>query len=81
MLFMVVHQNIITPTLDGLYHTLVNESTPHMLVGYLGDSRKVTKKEINPIVNKAVTRFEKSQGNVARSVKVLYSKGRFSKRL
>ena len=54
------------PTLDGLWHTIVNESTPQRLRRYFGNSRKITKKVISTVVKKAVPTFEKSQENVAR---------------
>ncbi len=66
-------------TLDGLWHTIVNESTPQRLIRYFGNSEKIKKKVISPVVKKAVPSFEKSQENVARSVKVLYSGGLLSK--
>ena len=69
-----------SPTLDGLWHAIVNESTPQRRLGiYFSNSRKIMKKVISPIVKKAVPSFEKSKENVARSVKVLYSRGLLSK--
>ena len=69
----------IDPTLDGLWHTLVNESTPTRLVKYVGESKKIVSKVVGQVVEKAVTTFEKSPENVTRSLKVLYSKGLLSK--
>ena len=68
-----------SPTLDGLWHAIVNESTPQRLGIYFSNSKKIMKKVISPIVKKAVPSFEKSKENVARSVKVLYSRGLLSK--
>ena len=68
-----------SPTLDGLWHAIFNESTPQRLGIYVSNSKKIMKKVISPIVKKAVPSFEKSKENVARSVKVLYSRGLLSK--
>ena len=68
-----------SPTLDGSWHAIVNESTPQRLGIYFSNSRKIMKKVITPIVKKALPSFEKSKENVARSVKVLYSRGLLSK--
>ena len=68
-----------SPTLDGLWHAIVNESTPQRPGIYFSNSKKIMKKVISPIVKKAVPSFEKSKENVARSVKVLYSRGLLSK--
>ena len=67
------------PTLDGMWHTLVNESTQTQLTRYVGKSKKVVSKVISPVVQEAVAIFEKSEENVTRSLKVLYSKGLLSK--
>ena len=57
------------PTLDGMWHTLMNESTQTQLARYVGKSKKVVSKAI----------FMKSEENVTHSLKVLYSKGLLSK--
>ena len=65
-------------TFDGMWYTLVNEATPQRLTTYLSDSKKITK-VVGPVIQKKVTQFEESEENIARSVKVLYSKGLLSK--
>ena len=56
------------PTLDGMWHTLVNGSTQTQLTRYVGTSKKVVRKVISPVVQEAVAIFEKSEENVTHIV-------------
>lgn len=65
--------------LDGMWATLVNESSPEQLQSYFETSPKVQNK-VMPCLSKAqVKKYEESDENMCRSLKILYAKGLLSK--
>ncbi|XP_028403961.1 uncharacterized protein LOC114526558 [Dendronephthya gigantea] len=66
--------------LDGMWVTLVNESTPKHLQSFFDTSRKIQDKVIPAITKAQVKEYEKSQDNLCRSLKVLYEDGLMSKK-
>ena len=67
------------PALDGMWLTLVNESTPVRLANYVNMSHKMMSKVVPKVCKRLVRDFESSKTNQVRSLKVLYSKGLLSK--
>ena len=65
--------------LNGLWNTFVNTASEYEMKQYLLNSSKVMKKVLPTIVNTAVKRYELGQGNLVRSVAVLYEGGISSK--
>ena len=62
-----------SPTLDGMWCTLVNEATPDKLKGYFVNSNKTTKKVIGSVVKTYVTTFEASQENLQLSCVLFFT--------
>ena len=69
----------ITPLLDGLWVTLINRVSAERLENYLSASKKVTQRILPKLIKQSVKEFEKSDADMERSCKVLYSNGLISK--
>ena len=67
------------PAVDGMWCTLVRESTPARLVRFLVNSKKCRTRVLPSVAKKGVKKFEDSSENVVRSVKILYSGSLLSK--
>ena len=67
------------PAVDGMWCTLVRESTPARLVRFLVNSKKCRTRVLPSVAKKGVKKFEDNSENVVRSVKILYSGGLLSK--
>ena len=63
------------PALDGMWLTLVNESTPVRLVNYVNMSHKMMSKDVPKVCKMLARDFESSKTNQVLSLKVLYHKG------
>ena len=59
------------PALDGLWCSLVRNCSAKELKNYVESTPNVMKKVIPPIIKKQIKKFEKSDANAARSLKVL----------
>ena len=68
-----------TPALDGLWSTLVSNCTSKQLQNYIENSESVMTNSVAPAIKTEVNKFESSNDNVTRSVKVLYKGGLISK--
>jgi len=67
------------PALDGLWSTLVSNTSHKQLQNYIERSPTVVSKSVFPIIKKQMKEFETSNDNAARSIKVLYNGGLISK--
>ena len=70
-----IHGGDLGPTLDGMWLTLVTESTPVRLANYVNMSNKMMSKVVPKVCKRLVREFESSKTNQVRILKVLYSKG------
>lgn len=70
----------ISPVLNGLWTTFINTATNDQLKSYVEKSETCTKKIIPNIVKEEVKRYENSDANKTRSMRVLYEGGLISSR-
>ncbi|CAB4036361.1 Hypothetical predicted protein, partial [Paramuricea clavata] len=66
--------------LDGMWATMVNESTSGRLETYLDKSRKIRSKVIPSLMSKQVKEYQDSNDNMCRSLKILYEDGLLAKK-
>jgi len=67
------------PTMDGLWCTCTKSVSVKGLVEYIEATPKIIDKAVPLVIKKKVKRFESSDENAARSLKVLYGGGLISK--